>query len=354
MHDCGLEAAAVYAGGAKRRPRLGRITETPHGVRVRAYGGNVSVGPGDFVAKATKLRHGFGCQSVEVTTHRKAVILHLMWSDPLAKPIPARTLPRPSGRGLVVVGMDQYGKPVEKDIRLSNLVVGAPGAGKSTEVWTMLAGLQRAGIPHRVRAYDPKGGMEFGLLRGRCHRYVSDASSWDTFVGDALADMDARQQRMAAAGLYDHVPTEDEPLDVMIVDELVTATLLGGTGSKVKVGNKPLTAERAFLKYLSQCRAAGHPVYAGTQIAAKEVLGPARDLFAYVSILRVGPTETAAVDMVLGSAAHKAYPAHELTPGRTTAGIGWMRTDAGIIRYRAGYTTHAERKTIAARMGGAR
>lgn len=350
MHDCGLEASAAYAGGAKRRPRLGRITETRHGVRVRVYAAGVSAGAPDFAAKADTLRHGFGCESVEVTTYRKSVILDLLWSDPLSKPIPVSALPRPTKRGHVVVGLDGPGDPVEKDMGLSNLVVGAPGAGKTTEAWTLLHGLQTAGIPFRVRAFDPKGGMALALLRGRCHRYVSDPSSWDTFLGEAIRDMEARMQRMAAAGLDEHVPTDVEPLDVMIVDELVTALLMGGTGSKVKIGKQTVTAEKAFLIFLSQCRAAGFTVYAGTQIVAKEVLGPMRDLFGYTSILRVGPTETAAVDIVLGSSAHKLYPAHRLTP-RATAGIGWMRTDDGVRRYRAAYLTKDQRQTVARKLG---
>ncbi len=350
MHDAGLTAASVHAGGVRRRPRHVRISETRYGVRVLVYAANVSKGATDFRAQVRTMRHGFECRDVTVNTHRRFVELNLMWGDdPLLRTIPIAALPAPRRRLHVVVGLDELDRAVEKDMRLPNLLIGAPGAGKSSEIWTTLHALQRAGIPFRLRVFDPKGGMELGALRGHVHRYVKDPSSWDTFLGDAINDMKAREERQEAAGIKEHKPTAAEPLDIMIIDELVTAVLMGGAGSKVKVGKQTLTGEKAFLLFLSSQRAAGFTVIAGAQALEKAVLGPIRDFFPYVSCLRVGTTETTTVDMALGTGAHKVYPAHELDP-HTTAGIGWVKTPAGIVRYRAAHLTEGQRAQVVRRM----
>lgn len=351
MHDAGLTATSVHSGGVKRRPRHLRITETATGVRVYVYAANVSKGPADFRAQIDTMRNGFGCRDISVNTSpRKLVVLNLMWgADPLLRTITVADLPAPTQRLHVVVGIDEQGNAVEKDMRLPNLVIGAQGAGKSTETWTTLWALQKSGIPYRVRVFDPKNGIELGALKGHVHRYVSDPSSWDTFLQDAINDMHARQARQQAAGQKEHVPTRDEPLDVMVIDELVTAILMGGSGSKVKVGKQSLTAEKAFLYFLSSSRASGFTVLASSQIAEKEAIGPLRTLIPYVSLLRVGPTETATVDMVLGPGARHAYPAHELDP-RSTAGIGWVKTPLGIVRYRSAHLTEGQRLAVARKM----
>lgn len=353
MASAGMVAALVEGGPYKRAPRIRRIRRTVLGVRVLVDGAPVAAGPEDFRAKANRLRHGFGCRDVQVSDAGGLVDVHLMWDNPFANIIRAADLPPARRAGHVTVGIGEDGQPVAKDLRLPNLIVGAQGSGKSSELWTILDQLQRAGVPHRVRAFDPKGGIELADLADAAWYYESDPTRWDVFVQRAIRALEGRMAAMRAAGLRKAPISEKWPLDLMVVDELVTALALAGAGSKVKVGGRTLTADKAFMVYLSQARAAGHSVVALTQLGTKDVVGPVRGLFGHATCLRVGPTEVDLVDVVLGASAHKAYPAHLLPADGSAAGIGWMRTSAGVVKYRAGFTTDTERRAVAARMRAA-
>lgn len=348
MAACGWVASPLQPGGPKRMPRLVRVTGTRLGVRATVNAAAVALGARDFAAKADRLRAGFGCRDVRAYERGNRVVLDLHWQDPLARTVPARTLPRPSKPLHVVVGVDEHGQPVEKSLALPSLIVGAPGAGKSSEVWTTLAALQRSGIPHRVRVVDPKGGMELGALNGAAWDYVSNPADWPAFLERACGALTVRQEILAKQGHRQCPFTAEHPLDLLVVDELLT--VLAVSKAKIKAFGKQMTAADALLVYLSQCRAAGFSVLALAQLAEKETLGAIRGLFSYVTVMRVGATESAIVDALLGTGAHKAYPAHELVPGPATAGIGWVRTPAGIVRYRAAWLPEPERRAVARRM----
>lgn len=347
MTDAGLVKSSVNGGPAKRLPRILRIAQTPLGVAVLADAAPVSAGAAEFRAKANVLRQGFRCRDVKITAEGHSVRLDLRWEDPFKTVINFSSLTPSTKPPHATIGLDEDGEPVEKDLRLPNLIVGAKGSGKSSEIWTTLAALLAARIPFRLRVFDPKGGQEFAELEDAAWYYERNPTHWPLFLERAGRAMGARQAALRAEGVRDLTRFTDQyPLDVMIIDELLTALAFGAGTAKVKMDSRQIKASDAFMVYLSTCRSAGFTVLALSQLGQKEVIGPVRGLFDYATCLRVGQTEAELVDIMLGSGAHKAYPAQDLSPARSAAGIGFMRAEQGVVKYRAAYLTDAERHRV--------
>ncbi|HWB38348.1 MAG TPA: FtsK/SpoIIIE domain-containing protein, partial [Rugosimonospora sp.] len=353
MTDAGLAKTATD-GGVKRLPKVRRIRRTTLGVSVTVDGSPVSAGPAAFRAHADKLQHGFRCREVKVYPDGANVRLDLLWEDPFRHVINMDDLPPLVGKSSthIGIGLNSDGDVVAKDLRLPNLIVGAKGSGKSSELWAILYALVKAGVPFRLRVFDPKGGQEFAELEKVAHYYERDPTKWGTFVERAGLAMGARQASLRARHIRDlKTFTDEDPLDIMLIDELLTALAFGAGNTKVKMFGQSIKAQDALMVYLSTCRSAGHTVIALSQLGEKNVIGPIRALFDYATCLRVGPTETELVDMMLGSGAWKAYPAHELSPTRDTAGIGWQREVRGVEKYRAGYLTDPQRRWLIHEIG---
>lgn len=350
----------VSAAGGRKYPRLKRwgrtaIERTPCGLILTVDGGRIGADVDAFTAtQALKLQSKWRALEYGAERHPKwphMTRLRLLYVNPFAELIRPgdllNTTPKP---GRVRVGKDSDGRVVQKDIRLAHLLVGGLGSGKSSECWQILGELIRLDIPFRVRVYDPKGGMEFSDLNGRAYRYESNPTAWCEFLTEALAALAQRQQAMQDAGVgRKWIPGDQRfPLDVMVIDELVTViAMMAGAKNTVKINGKDVQAIKAFLVYLSQIRAAGFTVIACTQLSQKEAIGLLRDLFAYVTCLRVGSDEM--VRTVLGDS--KLYPAHLIPPGDEHAGIGYMSTDRGPLKYRSAYNDDDERASMAEAIG---
>lgn len=275
-----------------------------------------------FLAACTVEQRGYG-----------RAIVEFRHTDPLSRPVPTESLPAPRRRLHVVTRVDERGRPVEHDVILPRLVIGGQGAGKSTQLYAHLWALQQAGIPFRLRVFDAKGGMELPELREVAHAYESRATGWAAFIGAALAALESRQRSLAGRGWKKLVQfTEAEPLDILVVDELLT--VVAQRSAAVRAGRHAgMKAADAWDQYLSQGRAAGYTAFALSQLGQKELLGHARGLFPTLTVLRVPPTEKAIVDQLLGSA--DLYPAHLIPIGGWSAGIGYDRTPEGrVVRTR--------------------
>jgi hypothetical protein len=329
--------------------------------RMRPHRGGVSVwvdaspsgrGITDFITQAPRLCNSFGALSLRAygaksITGAQLVRADFRWEEPFPQAIPLSALPKPKHRHHVVVGLDEDGRGLERNLALPSLIVAAQGGGKSTEVWTTLWALMRAGIPVRLRVFDPKGGTELGLLEDACWDYGSNPAQWPKFLGRACGAMQVRQAMMKKEGLQTAPMNDKYPLDLMVIDELVTVLALS-RGTMWAFGAE-ISVKDAFAVMLSQGRSSGSSVLALSQLPEKDVIGAARGLFTYVSCLRVNPTEKSAVDMLLGQGAHNAYPAHTLQPGPETAGIGWTTTKTeGIIKYRGAAPTAEDRAEVLA------
>lgn len=314
---------------ARTVPTLDRLRITPWGVTGTVDLHRHGIVLGDLVGLRHRLETAFlaTCSIRQLGFGRATV--DFRHTDPLASTVTTGDLPVPRRWLHVLTRIAEDGTGVEQDVTLPRLIIGGQGAGKSMDFRAYLWALQQSDIPFRLRVFDPKGGMELGDLRDAAHVYESRATNWADFIGTALAALESRQRSLAARGWSKLTRfTDTEPLDILVVDELLTtvaqrnATIKGGKFAGMKAAD-------AWDQYLSQGRAAGYTAFALSQLSQKELLGHARGLFPHITILRVPVTEKEMVDRLLGSA--DLFPAHLIPAGDHHAGIGYTRTPEGLV-----------------------
>ncbi|MFF0493599.1 FtsK/SpoIIIE domain-containing protein [Nocardia sp. NPDC004068] len=171
------------------------------------------------------------------------------------------------------------------------LLAGATGSGKGSVLWSILLGLGpaiKAGVVD-VWLADPKGGAEFGRGENRLFvRFATDAATILATLEEAVRAMDERLASMRAAGVRKHVPTSDEPLILIIIDEAASLSSYADRADQERF--RQLTGQ-----LLSKGRAAAVSVVAALQDPSKETM-PNRQLFPVRVGLRLDePTQTTMV-----------------------------------------------------------
>jgi S-DNA-T family DNA segregation ATPase FtsK/SpoIIIE len=325
-------------------PELKAVTSfgTTDVVRCRMLPGQVR---DDYTEQAARLARTFGAYDCRVKPVRKSdeVELWMLRTDRLAQPVAApKHGPVEDLSALrVAVGEDGTWHPI-RFLGTHVLVAGATGSGKSNVAhaftWAMAPALARGLVS--LWCVDPKGGMEFGPGRAMFDRFAAgeeqaDGTSYETgfadLLEDAVAVMRARQAVLAESGTRLHIPTVQEPLIVVLVDELASLTAYV-TDRAVK--NRIASALKLLL---SQGRAAGVVVVALMQDPGKDVI-PFRGLFPTRICLRVA--EAVEVDMVLGAGSHARGALCENIPA-SQPGVGYVAVDgvADPIRVRFPHIT---------------
>lgn len=328
-----------------RVPQLDRVRLGEWGVTARVNLHRLGMVVGDLTKHRERLESVFLARCVITKLGYGLAEVAFRHTDPLSRPVPVEALPTPDRRLHVATRIAENGTPVEQDIILPRLVIGGQGSGKSTELKTFLHGLHRTGVPFRVRVFDPKGGMELPELRAVAHRYESRPAQWGEFLGDALGALASRQRSLAARGWNKLTRfTPAEPLDILVIDELLTVVRQGSATVKAdRVGT--LRADDAFDQLLSQGRAAGYTVFALTQLGQKEILGNARGLFPHLTVLRMPPSEAEIVSRLVGPDC----PAHLIPAGPRWAGVGYTRTPEGqVVRSRGALLTSDQWRQVVA------
>ena len=170
-------------------------------------------------------------------------------------------------------------------------------------IWSIINALAPAirDGPAQLWALDPKGGMELAPGRACFDRFVygdpDEGTDYEAefaqVLEDAVAVMRRRQAALRGVARL-HAPTVDEPLIVVIVDELasLTAYVLD------RDAKRRIAAALSLL--LSQGRAVGVTVVGAVQDPRKEVVA-LRDLFPTRIALRLSEAEQ--VSLVLGPGA---------------------------------------------------
>ena len=174
---------------------------------------------------------------------------------------------------------------------------------------------------------DPKGGMEFGPGHALYQRFEHDpADGTVRLLRDAAAILTSRADRLRGV-TRSHTPTVEEPLVLLVIDEIATLTAYS-TDRKVRAETEQLLG-----LVLSQGRAVGVNVIAAVQDPAKDVL-PFRQLFPTRIALRL--TEPSQVAMVLGDSARERGALCDRIPD-TLPGIGYVAEEGSsqLIRVRS-------------------
>ena len=273
----------------------------------------------------------------QVTTTSPApgwVRLELRVHDTLAAPATTTNADPALAAGVdleaVEVGVREDGTPWRLRVLYSHiLLAGATGSGKGSVLWSVLAGLGPAIKSGHVDVWmaDPKGGVEFGRGENRLFvRFSTDAPSILGMLKEAVAEMDERLARMRAAGLRKLIPSPDEPLILIIIDE--AASLSSYAEREEQNEFRRLTG-----MLQSKGRAAGVSVIAALQDPSKETM-PNRQLFPVRIALRLDePTQTA---MVHGQGARDRGALCDKI-SETTPGVGYVGEDGTteFVRVRA-------------------
>ncbi|GAB3546916.1 S-DNA-T family DNA segregation ATPase FtsK/SpoIIIE [Actinopolyspora lacussalsi] len=255
--------------------------------------------------------------------------------DPLADTVPAPVLADVPGDAVdlsaVPVGSTEYGSPWLLPVLGSHtLTAGVTGAGKGSLMWSLLRGLApaiRDGLV-RVRGIDPKVlEMEFG--RDLLHRYATTPAEAVSLVEEYSADMHARQQRVRGSTRKVE-PTTDEPLELLLVDELGALTkYLGDKQSQQRI-------TQLLGHALTQGRGLAFSVLGFVQDPTKETV-PMRDLFPTRVCLRT-QTESQ-TEMVLGDGAAERGALSDRVPEDGAEGTGYVLGEGRKrpLRVRAGW-----------------
>lgn len=302
-------------------PLLKRVRVGPTGdqVTIRMVTGQI---PDDYAKAGERLAHTFGAIAYRVLPGDRPdlVVITFRRTDPLVAIVPPLSVPAVPDFERLPVAMTEDGDPYR--LRLFGtqvLVVGATGAGKGSVIWSFLrsvAGGIATGLV-QVWAFDPKGGMELGAGERLFARFAcEDFEAMADMLDEALTTTRRRAARLRGV-TRQHVPTVNEPLIVIVVDELAALTAYL-TDRKLK---DRIKATLGLL--LTQGRAVGVHVLACLQDPRKEVL-PFRNLFPTRIGLRL--TEEAEVDLVLGDGARDRGAICDRIP-QSTPGVGFVVLD---------------------------
>lgn len=317
-----------------RLPKLRRVRSTRQVDVVRAR-----MLPGQTVeqwgAAVPRLRQTFGLLDVRpraVPGRPHLVELLCMVTDPLAGPVP---LPDPSpdvNLSAVPVGRTENGRELTLPLLGAHLLIGGEtGAGKGSVLWSLILGVAPAVSAGLVRLWviDPKGGMELAAGAPLFDRFAHGGTEeYAALLEDAVHGLRARAARLRGV-TRKLEPSAEEPLCVIVVDELASLTAY--------VGDPELRRRitDALSLILSQGRAVGVVVVAATQDARKEVVGM-RDLFPVRVALRTA--EPSQADLLLGRGARERGARTESIPD-SSPGVAFVAQEESPepVRVRFGY-----------------
>jgi hypothetical protein len=256
------------------------------------------------------------------------VNIFIEWGDHLKEIKRLSEIPPATREGYLSVGIREDGRPFELPIGKSVLAVGLTGSGKSSFAWALVYALIRAGIPFRLTICNPKY-VEWKIAKESIeespivYRYTDSPADLgerglrkDGFMWVIAEEMTAKLQKIPVGQRY-HVPTDEEPLDIIIVDE--TLPLVDQLRKKKE--QHPL----GLVTY--QGRAAGSWVIFLSQTGEKDVIGPVRDLVPIRLAFALPNREQTEMSLGTGAVNKGAMP-HFLDPTEDS-GVCYFRDDEG-------------------------
>lgn len=312
--------------------------------------GDIGIPVSDVQAAAATVAEIIGCREVVVDKVEPGVAkVTFHWRDPIGRVLPLADLPvAPKGR--IAYGIRQDGSAATVNLMQSILIGGLTRHGKSNIDWSLLADLNRQGVPVEAYVSDPKEGLELqeferamaeaAALRSepptllRIRSYAPDAKSTAQMVADAEKACKARKYYLKQDGVRKlEAPTAAHPLVVVILDEALALTAMLKQGEDSPLGR---------LLYMGAT--AGYVVWMNTQAAQLEILGNLRRFIPQrICVATDAPGNT---DSVLGQYAEsKGAKCSEIRdPG---VGYSLAEGEARPKKFRAALVTDAETRDIA-------
>jgi hypothetical protein len=211
-------------------------------------------------------------------------------------------------------------------LMLSIFIAGLSTSGKSNILKAIFRRLITQKIPHELYVIDPAGGVELTELEHYPHTlaYADMPNKADAIVEKAYKDMLARKEAMRRRGVNRIWPSNEFPLRVVLIDELL---ILGDEIKKVPESK------------LSQILAVGskfaYVVIALSQLSQVDATGRIRSLFPQRICLSTDSADM--TDACLGKGAEAAGAKCSEIP-LSAKGVGYYKNQAGkgFTRFKAG------------------
>jgi S-DNA-T family DNA segregation ATPase FtsK/SpoIIIE len=302
-----------------RVPHLSNVHATEWGLTADINTAAFGVPASRLASKAEIIATSLdGCRFVQVVPGEtpQLATLHMRWTDPLSETIPLERLPLPA-TGRLAFGLTESGAAATIATIKSLLIVGVPGSGKSGTLWALMASAIASGIPFRLWVLDPHGGVELSTLSGSplVRQYCNDGGKpAEQMIGNMYDAMVKRMETMDDTGRY-HVPTEDAPWEILVIDEFLA---LDGVLSNTK-SNK-------LRHILSAGRKAAFTVWALTQVPQLDTVGGLRRMF--VQKLVLATESSVMTDVVLGPGAENQGARCSQIP-ESMPGVGYAHLEFG-------------------------
>lgn len=310
---------------------------------------NADISPGrlaipveSIAAQAGTIAESVGCMGLTVRpTETGKAALKFWWRDPIGEHLFLKDL-HPGTPGRIVYGVREDGEMASIKWNLSLLLVALTEHGKSNIIHALIADLIRQGIPVRLCIVDPKGGMElsmYGRELGktdrlvRVHKYATTPEEGEKLIEEMAAGMERRAKQFAAETRRSWVPTERDPLVILIVDELLELD------DTVKAGAKSKAARIVRLG-----RAVGYVAWFCSQAGQVDTIGRLRTFIPQRICLAVDDSQ--AVTATLGNGALAAGAnCHQIG----VPGVGFSGTEASRLplRFRAALVPDEDLEYIA-------
>lgn len=284
---------------------------------------------------ATSFGADLGCRVKQERSGR--LLLEFVHHDALVEVVEPLPIPKVVDLYAVPIGRHEDGAVWTLPVAETHtLVAGVTGAGKGSVLWSLIHGLLPAVHDGTVQLWvgDPKGGMEFGPGRKLYARFEDESAERIVkLVEDARDLMMVRAKDLKARDIRQHIPTPDEPLILVFLDEIAALTAFMQKRDLKDRFNQALGV------LLMQGRAVGVDVVAALQDPRKEVLN-LRNLFPQKVGLQL--EEAVQVDMVLGAGARdRGARCDEIKDSQR--GVGYVKLDGvrEMARVRASWVPTA-------------
>jgi len=269
-------------GDTTQVPRLVNTQPTNSGFVGDVITGGIALNAAKLTKLETDFASGFFVDRVAIKPLSPSMAtIRFDWGQHLRQKFRLHDLPevrQPFDKpALVRFAVQEDGQAATLVSSLSTLVGGLSGAGKSSTIWAIIAGYAEV-VPLRLRIIDPSG-VEFANAKkyvgqGLIHDYVSDskqpgARKLEDFWADLERDFNRRMSRVEESGARWHKPTPQEPLDLVVIDEILPLV-----GQLKKDPTEHIAGRVLFLG-----RKGAFALIAASQVGQKETIGPIRDLF---------------------------------------------------------------------------
>lgn len=342
---------------------LGAVRIAQHGLRAEIFHGDVGKDSRELAKASGSIKvqvNAMRARVVQIPGQTSRSLLVLDWGEHLRQTwtladlylriIPEHPLPADA----IPFGINEDGEPAWALWNLSKLIGALTRAGKSSLVWSYLAGLIHAGVPLRLWVFDPKmiefAEMGRALGQGIVHRYVNDLqemTSRESYqpggiwyeIEHAMAES---ARVVASLGLraltVEDLVTHGLHLNLVIVDEFMPLA----RDIQSKGNDHPLT-RLAFM--------GGAMAWAAlllTQAGQLDVTGRVRDLVAERIALAL--PNVPSTDAVLGNGADSDGARCSELSLVDDKGVGYTTAGAdrrSFVAFRAALTSDVENRSLA-------